>query len=99
MCLCGMLAAEVDTLPAPMPSLLQDYFQRNVEWVASVLSEGLMAGELALREKVSVAAYAIVSGLEGAMLLAKVRGGAVACRTSARILIPSICQSSEQISL
>lgn len=95
MCLCGMLAAEVDTLPAPMPGLLQAFFERNTEWVASLLAAGIQAGEFALNDTSNGAASAIVSGLEGAMLLAKVRGGVVAFRASSKILIAAICRAAD----
>lgn len=93
MCLCGMLAAEIETLPDPMPDLLQKFFLKNNEWVAALLSAGDAAGEFSLSgADLNAAASAIVGGLEGAMLLAKMRGGVASFRQSACILIEAVCK-------
>ena len=40
MCLCGMLAAEYQTLPAPMQRAVVDFLEGNEAWLAKVLTEG-----------------------------------------------------------
>ena len=40
MCLCGILAAEYQTLPASMRSAVLDFFDRNETWLERVLREG-----------------------------------------------------------
>ncbi|MEQ1524801.1 MAG: TetR/AcrR family transcriptional regulator, partial [Aestuariivirga sp.] len=40
MCLCGMLAAEFETLPKSMQTALDGYFALNERWLVSVLEEG-----------------------------------------------------------
>ena len=40
MCLCGMLAAEYETLPQPMRDEVVRFFDDNEEWLASVLEQG-----------------------------------------------------------
>jgi TetR/AcrR family transcriptional repressor of nem operon len=71
LCLCGMLAAEYDTLPAPMQDAVRRFFDRNEEWLAAVLESGRSAGELQFAGDAQDAASLIVSGLEGAMLIAR----------------------------
>lgn len=71
MCLCGMLAAGYDTLPAPMQEAVISFFDVNEAWLTRVLQSGVAEGKLALSGSASEAAQAIVSGLEGAMLVAR----------------------------
>jgi TetR/AcrR family transcriptional regulator, transcriptional repressor for nem operon len=74
MCLCGMLAAEYQTLPDPMRAAVIGFIDANEAWVERVLSDGRQAGSIALAGAASDAARLIVSGLEGAMLLARPYG-------------------------
>jgi len=74
MCLCGMLAAEFDTLDQPMGGELLAFFDTNYGWLAEVLDAGRAAGELRLAAGASETAQLIVSTLEGAMLLNRPSG-------------------------
>jgi TetR/AcrR family transcriptional repressor of nem operon len=71
MCLCGMLAAEYDTLPKPMRSAVVGFFDENEAWLTSVLEQGEADGTLQLTGSATEAAQSIVSGLEGALLVAR----------------------------
>ncbi len=71
MCLCGMLAAEHRTLPAPMREKLQHYFDLNERWLAGVLEQGRARGTLHFEGAPREAASMLVGALEGAMMLAR----------------------------
>ena len=71
LCLCGMLAAEYQTLPQAMRSAVIRFFTRNEAWLAEVLADGAAAGELQLAGSAQDAAAALVAGLEGAMLVTR----------------------------
>ena len=71
MCLCGMLAAEHTTLPAPMQRALQVFFDANERWLAGVLEAGRRKGELKLAAAAREEARLLVAGLEGALLVAR----------------------------
>jgi TetR/AcrR family transcriptional repressor of nem operon len=71
MCLCGMLAAEYDTLPKPMRNAVVGFFDENEAWLTGVLEQGKAEGSLQLTGSPGEAAQAIVSGLEGALLVAR----------------------------
>jgi TetR/AcrR family transcriptional repressor of nem operon len=71
MCLCGMLAAEYLTLDEPMRDAVVRFFDLNEAWVAAVLNEGQAAGTIQLNGPARDTARAIVSGLEGAMLMTR----------------------------
>jgi TetR/AcrR family transcriptional repressor of nem operon len=71
MCLCGMLAADYATLPEPMKSAVTHFFEVNERWLAAVLEQGRVAGELHFAGPPLEVARLLVSSLEGAMLVAR----------------------------
>jgi TetR/AcrR family transcriptional regulator, transcriptional repressor for nem operon len=71
MCLCGMLAAEYSTLPAPMQHEIRRFFDRNEAWLTTSMERGRAGGSLHFEGSVIEAARALTAGLEGAMLLAR----------------------------
>jgi TetR/AcrR family transcriptional repressor of nem operon len=83
MCLCGMLAAEYQTLPDPMRDAVIAFIDANEAWVDKVLSDGRRDGTIALAGPASDAARLIVSGLEGAMLVARPYGDVARFDTAA----------------
>jgi TetR/AcrR family transcriptional repressor of nem operon len=83
MCLCGMLAAEYDTLPSSMQDELRRFFDANERWLGAVLEEGRRAGTLAFREAAPERARLLVGALEGAMLVARAYGDARRFRSAA----------------
>jgi TetR/AcrR family transcriptional repressor of nem operon len=87
MCLCGMLAAEYQTLPDPMRDAVIAFIDLNEAWVEKVLSDGQRAGTITLTGPASDAARLIVSGLEGAMLVARPYGDLARFDTAAQGLL------------
>ncbi len=75
MCLCGMLAAEFETLPKAMQTALDGFFALNERWLVSVLEEGRSGGTLHFKGPASEAAQYIIGSLEGAMMMARSHGG------------------------
>jgi len=71
MCLCGMLAAEIATLPAPMRGELRRFFKTNERWLAEVLEEGRRQGSLSFRGSAQDRAGVLLGALEGMMLVAR----------------------------
>lgn len=74
MCMCGMLAADVATLPKPMRESIAGFFADNEQWLMRVLAEGKKRGEIAFEGTPSSMASFFVSSLEGAMLVARGSG-------------------------
>lgn len=74
-CLCGMLAAEYTTLPAPMQDAIRAFFDANERWLSRLLEAGRQDGSVRFDGTAAEAARAITSALEGAMLLARPYGG------------------------
>ncbi len=73
-CLCGMLAAEYQTLPRAMREAVMTFFSRNEAWLARVLEEGRAAGTLRFSGSAECMATMIVGALEGALLVARPYG-------------------------
>ena len=76
MCLCGMLAAEYATLPKPIGAAIVRFFDANQAWLTQLLADGRETGTLEYDGDPADAAQAILSGLEGAMLVARPYGDA-----------------------
>jgi TetR/AcrR family transcriptional repressor of nem operon len=66
-----MLAAGYDTLAEPMQHAVIEFFDTNEAWLIRVLEEGQESGRIRLNGPVREAAQVMVSGLEGAMLIAR----------------------------
>ena len=74
MCLCGMLAAEYATLPAPMQEELKLFFSMNERWLTTVLLDGRRSGSFLFKESANQRARVLLGALEGAMLIARSYG-------------------------
>ena len=90
MCLCGILAAEYPTLPRPMRGAVTQFFDDNEAWLTTVLERGRADGSLTFDEPPGEAANMLVSGLEGAMLVARPYGDVARFRSAARWLLASL---------
>jgi TetR/AcrR family transcriptional regulator, transcriptional repressor for nem operon len=71
MCLCGMLAAEYQTLPDPMRAGVLAFFDLNEVWLVDVLEAGRDDGSLGFGGSTRDTARTVISCLEGAMLYAR----------------------------
>jgi len=74
MCLCGLLAAEYATLPAPMQQGLTSFFDANERWLTTVLEGGLRAGVFRFSNSANERARVLLGAFEGAMLVARAYG-------------------------
>ncbi len=71
MCLCGMLAADFETLPRGLREAVKAFFIKNEVWLAKLLEDGRADGSLAFQGSPVEKARALVSSLEGGMLVAR----------------------------
>ena len=97
MCLCGMMAAEFETLPAPMRDALIGFFDENERWLARVLEQGRKEGTLTFTGSPRATARMIVSGLEGAMLVARPFGDLTRFQDSSHRLLAGRSPHQEQL--
>ena len=90
MCLCGMLAAEYQTLPQSMRDAVISFFDQNESWLEAVLEQGRHEGSLQFTGSARDAARMIVSGLEGAMLIARPYGDIARFQAAAANLLAGL---------
>jgi len=90
MCLCGMLAAEYQTLPKPMRSAVIRFFNEQEAWLTRVLEQGRDEGTLRFEGPAGEAAQMIVGGLEGAMLVTRPYGDLARFQAAATHLLSSL---------
>ncbi|MDQ6816685.1 MAG: TetR/AcrR family transcriptional regulator [Actinomycetota bacterium] len=90
MCMCGILAAEYQTLPAPMRSAVIEFFDENQEWLARVLAAGRAERTLTFKGSPEEIAQAILSTLEGAMLVARPYGDMARFTSTAQQLLAGL---------
>jgi TetR/AcrR family transcriptional repressor of nem operon len=90
MCLCGMLAAEYETLSSGMQDAVALFFEKNEKWLAGVLRQGRDDGTLRFTGSAIEEARSIVSSLEGAMLIARSFGDIKRFQSAASHLLTAI---------
>jgi TetR/AcrR family transcriptional repressor of nem operon len=90
MCLCGILAAEYETLPQAMRDTVTSFFDANRAWLTDVITQGRTDGVLAVTVPAGEASQMLLSGLEGAMLIARAGGGVARFESSARLLVGTL---------
>jgi TetR/AcrR family transcriptional regulator, transcriptional repressor for nem operon len=93
MCLCGMLAAEYQTLPAAMQDAVIQFFDQNEAWLRGVLEQGAHEGTLQFPGSARDTARMIISGLEGAMLVARPYGDIARFQATAANLLSGITRA------
>lgn len=71
LCVCGILAAEAEGLPAPAAHEVARFFHVNLEWLATTFAVGAEADELRLPQSATVHALAYLALLEGAMVVGR----------------------------
>lgn len=71
MCLCGMLAAEHETISDEMQEAVGRYFEKQEAWLQNVLNAGRESGELSFNGSAAEHARMIVTHFQGALLVAK----------------------------
>jgi TetR/AcrR family transcriptional regulator, transcriptional repressor for nem operon len=87
MCLCGMLAAERETLPPAMQDAVNRYFIENQCWLSLVLTQGAQLGTIELSGSPDDVAWMVINTLEGAMLLARIFNDVTILQSSAEQLL------------
>ena len=90
MCLCGMLAAEYQTLPEQIRKAVVVFFDDNEIWLERVLEQGCTDDTLKFAGSARETARMIISGLEGAMLVARPYGDLRRFQTTATTLLAGL---------
>ena len=70
-CLCGMLAADIESLPDNIRQAVQAFFKANEKWLTRVLTQGAKEGTLAVNGKPENAARALFASYQGSVLASR----------------------------
>jgi len=97
MCLCGMLAAEHETLPAQIGEAVVAFFDMNEAWLTRVLERGRADGSLRFSGSARENARMLIDGLEGAMLVARPYGDLRRFQATARRLLAGFAPSPQAV--
>lgn len=90
MCLCGMLASDIATLPQEVRREVVSFFADNEAWLTKTFDEGRKARALSFSGSAKNEAQLFLTGLQGAMLLARTYGNETRFRTVAHGLLSRI---------
>lgn len=90
MCMCGILAAEYQTLPEQMRAAVIRFFDDNHAWLADVLAQGQADRTLTVSGSIDETAQSILGTLEGAMLVARPYGEMSRFNATAHQLLASL---------
>ena len=90
MCLCGMMAAELETLPEPMQAAVKEFFDHNQTWLTRVLKEGKAKRSVGFPGSANQTARPIIGALEGAMLIARLYGDVAGFRSATTHLLSGL---------
>jgi TetR/AcrR family transcriptional repressor of nem operon len=69
LCLCGMLASDIETLPSELKVELQHFFSDNIAWLTKILLSHPAALSKKRLENLS---WQIISSLQGGIMLARI---------------------------
>ncbi|WP_250476294.1 MULTISPECIES: TetR/AcrR family transcriptional regulator [unclassified Caballeronia] len=67
-CLCGMLAADIESLPEKVRHAVQSFYKANENWLAKVLAEGEAQDTLDAGGKPEAAARTLYAAFQGSLL-------------------------------
>lgn len=70
-CLCGMLAADIGSLPDAVRAAIQAFFKANESWLAMVLKQGAGEKTLVLNGQADAAARALYAAYQGSVLASR----------------------------
>ncbi len=71
LCVCGMLGAEADALPADVADVVAGFFRLNTAWLTAAFRDAQRSGQVRATPRASLLAELMLSALEGAMVVGR----------------------------
>jgi TetR/AcrR family transcriptional regulator, transcriptional repressor for nem operon len=90
LCLGGMFAADLPTLPLEVQEQVRGFYADNEAWLTRLLDAGRRSSELDFQGSPRDAAAALLDGLEGALLGARAHGSTARFARATRWLLLSV---------
>ncbi len=72
MCLCGMLGAEIDSLPKDVANEARRFFNLNIDWLETALTR--TGGKTGKKTDIHGKALLVMSALDGALIISRATG-------------------------
>ena len=72
LCLCGMLASEVNSIDPELRAEISDFFKEQHDLLAHIIARGQSKGEIRQQVETEDFAKAYLAALEGAMIMARI---------------------------
>jgi TetR/AcrR family transcriptional regulator, transcriptional repressor for nem operon len=94
-CICGMLAAELPTIPENVAGEVQGFFRDLTDWLTSVLKRGAAEGQFALQGTAAQEAKTFMAIVYGAMLTARASGDPKTFRSIVQPAIARLTSATE----
>lgn len=69
-CLCGMMASDIGSLPEALRLPLREFFDEHTAWLAAVLETGRKSGEIAFEGPAKRRAQSMLASLQGGLVMA-----------------------------
>jgi TetR/AcrR family transcriptional regulator, transcriptional repressor for nem operon len=91
-CLCGMLGAELATLGSASVGLIERFYEQNEGRLTQILDEGRRSGDFQFFGSSKAMSALIFALLEGAILIARAKGGRRQLKTISDQLMHLICR-------
>ena len=70
-CLCGMLASDIGTLPESVREAVQAFYRANEQWLARLLTKGMSEGTLVAQGKPEASARTLYAAYQGSVLASR----------------------------
>ncbi|MHA6530449.1 hypothetical protein [Paenibacillus sp. BAC0078] len=74
LCLCSMMAAELNSFPVEIRDELNLFFDANTTWIENVLSQGKSEGEFKFFNEPLEQAKTLIAFVQGAQLMSRTSG-------------------------
>lgn len=74
LCLCSMMAAELNSFPSEIRDELNNFFEANTVWAQQVLEKGKLDGEFSFTNPALEQAKALIAFVQGVQLLSRTSG-------------------------
>ncbi|MEL6553262.1 MAG: TetR/AcrR family transcriptional regulator [Cyanobacteria bacterium J06621_11] len=71
LCMCGMLAGEIETLPDVVKAEVARFFEAQQQWLSNVIQTGIETQEISSQVTAQTWATTFLATLEGAMLISR----------------------------
>lgn len=90
LCACGMLGAESNSLDELLNIEVKRFFQINLNWLTGVIQDGLTQGALQSKHDASELSQALLSLLEGSMLVGRYASKPLGPRHACEIFLSGV---------